>query len=1111
MDPAPPTDATAAAAATIAPLQAAVAALEAQRAALGDAVVDRAMAPLRAQLDVVLGDLPRQRLTHATVLFADVVGSTALAGQLDPEDMHEVLDGAMQRLTALVGRHGGRVLQYAGDSLLAVFGADRAQEDDAERAVRTGLAMLAEATRHADGVQRPHSVAGFGLRVGVHVGPVLLGGGVEGDASIRGYTVHIAARMEQTAPTGGLRISQDVFRQVRGAFEVEVQPPLRVKGATAPMTTYLVARALPDALRRTGRGVEGLTTPLVGRAAELALLADSHDAVAKTGRCRCTVLVGEAGVGKSRLLSEFMRLVGSEARIWSARGQAQRLHHPYGLLREMFFGRAGIHNGDSQAQAQHKLAVALHGVFAERADEHTALLGQLLGLDYSASRHVRGIADQGRQVRDRGLHSAALWLAHAARADEAPLLLWLDDLHWADEASLDALKNLLPACADVPMLVLCASRDALWPDTTGAAPPQVLQRLTLEPLDGAARAELADTLLGSLGAVLPPALRALVADTAGGNPFFMEELTQMLLDELAAGTSSTAPESPLPRRLPATVVGVIQARLDVLSPAERLTLQCASVIGAVFWDEVLCEMHAAAAGALPELQVQGLALPHSASSFEGTREFAFHHHLFHQATYDGVLRRHKTALHAQVAAWLDRHSAGRPGEWHAVIAAHLEQAGNHAAAAHRWGLAAEASVSRGALPTTLTQLDRALALCAPEDDRSRFPLLLARNWALHLLGDAAASEATLDTMAQIAQRLGDAEWLAVTANCRSRLLSMSGRARDALAAALQAIEVASGALPRTRAQAEFQTAVAHVALGEYAAALAHGAQALALLDAATDDAPANQRPAFLAIIGIACLHTHDRAGAVRHFRQALDLYRANGDVLAESATLGMLGDLSRTLGDHAQARSTLQAVLVLCQRLGNRRSQVYAHLNLSLVELNDGRLAEAQRHALDAEQLSQPVSDHRAHGVASTNRGHVCLAQGDASGARAAYADALQQLEGLGATNTALEPLAGLAAAALASDETARAAGLAQQIEQRLTAGAALEGLDEPLRLRWACHRALAAAGDSRADDVLRCAHAELLAMARGVDEAAARQAFMSQSEAHRGIAAAWAARAAGA
>ena len=191
-----------------------------------------------------------QQLKTVSVDFTDVANSTALSEQLDPEDVHAVMDGALLRMTTLVQAHHGRVLQYAGDSMLAVFGADQALEDDAERAVRAGLAMVDEATRLAAQFEADYGLEGFAIRIGIHTGPVLLGGGVDADASIRGITVNIAARMEQTAPPGGLRISQDTYRHVRGIFDVDRQAPIEVKGVTRAVRSYLVLAVKPRASYR---------------------------------------------------------------------------------------------------------------------------------------------------------------------------------------------------------------------------------------------------------------------------------------------------------------------------------------------------------------------------------------------------------------------------------------------------------------------------------------------------------------------------------------------------------------------------------------------------------------------------------------------------------------------------------------------------------------------------------------------------------------------------------------------------------------------------------------------------------------------------------------------
>ncbi len=304
-------------------LQAAIDGLEAQRALLGDSVVDLAAGSLRSKLAALTGAAgaasaappgpapAEQTLKQVSVLFLDVVGSTTLAQHLDPEDIHAVMDGTLAACTTIVESHHGRVLQYAGDNLLAVFGADEAQEDDAERAVRTGLALLLEGRRQGEAVLQRHGHAGFDVRVGIHTGAVLLGGGVDVGGSIRGITVNIAARMEQTAPAGALRISHATYAQVRGVFDVEPQAPIEVKGVDEPIATWLVLRAKPRAFRVVTRGIEGVATRMVGRDAELARLQQAFRRVGNRNEAsdaeRLTVVtvVAEAGVGKSRLLYEF--------------------------------------------------------------------------------------------------------------------------------------------------------------------------------------------------------------------------------------------------------------------------------------------------------------------------------------------------------------------------------------------------------------------------------------------------------------------------------------------------------------------------------------------------------------------------------------------------------------------------------------------------------------------------------------------------------------------------------------------------------------------------------------------------------------------------------------
>jgi class 3 adenylate cyclase len=539
------------------PLQQAIAALEAQRPQLGDAVVDTAIAPLRAQLAAIAAAGPlatpaipappsaptsappaatQQQLRLVTVLFLDIVGSTALTQQLDPEDVHEVMDGALARFAQIVQAHQGQVLQFAGDNLLAAFGHEATREDDAERAVRAGLALLAAGLAEGQRVQQRHGHAGFNVRVGVHTGRVLLGGGVDEDGTIRGMTVHLAARMEQTAPPGAMRISHDTWRHVAGLFDMLPQAPLQVKGRDRPMATYLVRGALPPGQARPARGVDGVATPLLGRSVEIAALLQAVDSAAASGRaCGCTVLA-EAGMGKSRLLDELQLIL--EARTASplgvprllARAQPAGLGQPYRLLRDMLAHRLQIADGDSADSARQRFEQVLMPLLGADGQAPIHLLGQLIGLDYSASPHLAAM--DPRQLRDRA-HAAFVALLQALAAEHGqPVLLLADDLHWCDDASLDLLQQLMDA--PLPLVVLGLARPVLLDRRPAWAQGGARHhRLVLEPLPLQHSQALAAALLQRMDplATERSELAELLTRQSGGNPYYMEELLKMLIDD----------------------------------------------------------------------------------------------------------------------------------------------------------------------------------------------------------------------------------------------------------------------------------------------------------------------------------------------------------------------------------------------------------------------------------------------------------------------------------------------------------------------------------------------------------------------------------------------------
>ncbi len=641
-------------------LAAAIAALEAQRALLGDAVVDTALQPMRSALAALGAQAhlqphpPPQQLKQVSVLFVDVVGSTAMGQQLDPETIHAVMDGALERFTAAVQARHGRVLQYTGDGMLAAFGTEEASEDDVESAVRAGLDIIDASREHAPMVRQQHGVADFNVRAGVHTGRVLLGGGVDAEGSIRGATVNVAARMEQSAPPGRLRISHDSWRHVHGVFQMQEQDPISVKGVAEPLRSWLVEGELPRGSRASPRGVDGVHTRMVGRDVELQQLCRAFETTVSERQLRAVTVVGEAGLGKSRLLDEFQQTLDMQhCCLLIGRAHPRSALQPHGLVRNMLARHLQIGDDDPAEVARNKLLKAFAPLLVAEGEAPLHLLGQLIGLDFSRSPHVQEVMGDDALFRLRAYEAAALLLRRLG--DRRAVLMVLDDLHWADERSLEFIEHLLSRHRELPLLCLVLTRQTLFEQHGNWATGDVRHtRLDLKPLDNAGSQELAESLLQRLSDA-PESLRAMLTAGAEGNPFYMEELVKMLIDDgviVVEGDGWRVLGDKLSSaHVPATLTGVLQARLDALPLRERNALQMAAVVGHVFWDKALAAIDPEASATLPQLLRKQLV---EWRDGDDTHEYVFHHHLLHQVTYDSVLKAPKQEGHSRVGAFWSR-------------------------------------------------------------------------------------------------------------------------------------------------------------------------------------------------------------------------------------------------------------------------------------------------------------------------------------------------------------------------------------------------------------------------------------------------------------------------
>jgi class 3 adenylate cyclase len=579
--------------------------------------------------------MPAEERKLATVLFADLVASTELAGGQDPERVRAMLDRFYDGMTAEIERAGGTVEKFVGDAVMAAFGAPVAHEDDAERALHVALGME----------RRMGELFGgrLALRIGVNTGDVVVGQPREGSSFVTGDAVNVCARLEQAAAAGEILVGERTVAATRGAFEFAEPATVQAKGKPGGVVCRKLVRAL--SLTRP-RGISGLQPVFVGRGSELADLQQVYDRVVATGRPQLVTVVGDAGVGKTRLVREFWRWLGGDPhRPLLRSGRCLSYGHgiTYWPLGEVLKEHFGILESDPPE--------VMAGQVAGREG-----LGFTLGLPPPEGMHPL-------TVRDRLQTSWVGFLQELTRQE--PVAVLVEDLHWAGDELCDLLQMLAGRVAG-PVLLVVTARPELMDQRPRWPAGELLVRLGALP---AAEAEqLAGALLGS---DCPAPIRELVAERAEGNPFFVEELIATLASRgvLARRNGGWSfGELPAGFAVPDTVQAVLAARIDLLSRTEKAALQTAAVIGRVFWSGPVCEL---VEGADPEfglLQERDFVLAHAHSSIEGQREWLIRHALTREVAYESLLKAKRAPLHAGFAQWLERNSKGQ--DEHAALLAH---------------------------------------------------------------------------------------------------------------------------------------------------------------------------------------------------------------------------------------------------------------------------------------------------------------------------------------------------------------------------------------------------------------------------------------------------------
>jgi class 3 adenylate cyclase/tetratricopeptide (TPR) repeat protein len=892
-------------------LEEAMRALEGQRAILGDAVVDAAKLAIHEKLSTLreASQAASQRKL-VTILFMDIANSTAITQDLDPEDTMAIMDRALKRLAKPIDAHGGRVTRFMGDGYLALFGAPMARENDPEMAVRAGLQILAEAKLLAQELAANWKIADFGVRVGIDTGPAVIGGETEAENTIMGATVNLAARLESAAKPGTVVISQRTFRHVRDGFDVEQLEPIQAKGFTTPVQAYWVRRVRPRAFRITTWSVAGVETRMIGRDAELLMLHNLLRDMIEDAEVRVATIVGDAGVGKSRLLYEFERSldqVPEDISFFRGRATSETESTPFGLIRRMLSLRFGILESDNSIEVREKFRAGMAGVLDPDQAEQ---IGQLLGLDFSTSPTVQ--AQLGNESFGELATNYLLKYLRAVSAE--PTLILLEDIHWADDSSLSLLDRLATEVFNARLLLVCMARPALYDRRPRwGEGREAHTRINLKPLSRRASRTLVAEILREAGNV-PIELRNLIVGTAEGNPFYIREMVKMLIDD---GVIRVEPERWTIEqerlanlRMPPTLTGILQARLDSLPPGERQVLQRASVVGRLFWNSAVAELSRGTGDAgnvdslLEALRRRELVLRREHSVFDGTDEYTFNHNILRDITYETVLLKERRRYHAQVAKWLESAAGERVGEYLSLIAGHFELAGETNQAANALERLGEDRLQIGAFRDAARALQKTLALLSE--------------------GDAGQAHVDLDA-------LSDREILR-----RASLLVNLGIAFNRVGDHVRARENLHLALDAARRVQHPQTEIA---------ALNRLAQM------------ACEQGAF------------DKAQ--RYLDESLTLSRKQDDRACTASTLSMLGTTAWRWGDLDLAEACCREAMAIFEELSNRRQIALMQNVLGIVAVLREDFGLAEKRFGQGLQLAREVSDRQLTADLLGNLGYL--------------------------------------------------------------------------------------------------------------------------------------------
>ncbi|MDX1614063.1 MAG: protein kinase [Candidatus Promineifilaceae bacterium] len=897
----------------------------------------------------------REQQRQLTALYLDVTDwAEVLYAELDEQaQVKPRMEALWTNFKAIAEQYGGQIQSRTDEVGVALWGLAATSEFDPEQAVRAALQMKAASLTDArelwGAAFEPDERNPLPFRAGIATGPALLEWDSDSDTRMAsGPTVTLAGRLKNAAPQGEILVSHNTYTHVRGVFTFHTRPAIRVRGRKQPLAVHVAAGVRQRAFRVQARGIEGVETRMIGREGELRILQEALTLTVEDGETQVVTVIGDAGVGKSRLLYEFTKWADfSEDRLWffEARATQPAQLQPYSLLRTLLSFRFQIADNDPLPLVQEKFVSGAVSFLGSDKETEAHLIGQLMGFDFSDDPGVRQALQSPEVFRTEALANLNALFVRAAEV--YPLVIQVEDIHWADDRSLDFLNNLARENQKLPLFFVHLARPSLYERRPAWGEGELYHhRVQLEPLSKLTMRRLVGELLKRVDEI-PIELRDLIVGRAEGNPFYAEELVKSLIDD---GVIVKQDERWLvdmtnfsQSHIPGTLTSVLQARLDALDSQQRAVLQRASVVGRVFWESAAAHLSEAdgvrprtTISLLEALREREMVLRREGSDFDGMAEFVFRHAILRDVTYASLVPAERRRYHVLVAEWLVGISGERHEEYDHLVAEHYQLADRPAEAASYLRRSGQRLALFGSAVDARTLLEKAVELTNPDIHPKEWLRSTMAATEMSLFdGEFGEVRRRLEGARPVAEKLGHRELTA-------QLLTHLGRAQNAM--------------------------------GDFSLAEATLRQALTLIAELE-----NTELEMFALrqLGNATSLAERHQEAQEYLERSLRLARAHGDIEAQTQALNSLGLNARRQQRHSVSLGYFDQSIGLARKHGLGRMLLYL-LDMKAMTYDALQNWPAMSEVAD-ELLSSAREQNHEHFIhrAYQRRGEAAMYSGD--------------------------------------------------------------------------------------------------------------------------------------